>query len=178
MADLLPTLDQRSKESKPKVGIRGIVWGVLSGVVVLALVGVAVTHTLGVFGSTQHSATAAVVATPTGDQTHFVLQVATSFGNDMWHDNGADAYMLLTPQAQAQTTPQKLTASLKPPSNVVVVNWDVDPVRSNIYDFHASVIGDLTVKADNSYSTAITEFDMDQQPDGSWRVATFNFPVP
>jgi hypothetical protein len=171
---MLPSHDQGGKKSKPKVGRWGVVWGVLGGVALLALVAALIFYTLGVFGGR----TPTVAATPTVDQTSAAFAVANRFGLDMWHDNGADAYTLLTPQAQAQTTPQKLTDALTPPPNVVVVSWDLDPAHSYVYPSHGDVIGDLTVKFDNNFTKANTEFQLDQQPDGSWRVDTFNFPVP
>jgi hypothetical protein len=157
-------------------------WGALAGLVLLALVGGAIAHALGMVGGTQHSdaatLTPTVTATPPVSRMYILLDLATHFGRDMVLDDGADAYTLLTPQAQAQTTPQQLTAALRPPPNVIFKTYSVDPTHSTHYGAQATMIGDLTliIMPDPSPQRINVEFYLDQQPDASWRVTSYTSP--
>jgi hypothetical protein len=166
------------KEPTRRVGSRVSRWGVGGAVVAVGLVA-AVAFGQGTFGTAQQHpatpiATAAPTATATPNPTQQVLQLVTRFGNDLVHDNGADAHTLITPQLQAQMTVQQLTAILKAPPGYIFDAFAIDPTSVRITGTSATARGTLTETCppNNTVQRVVYAYQVDQQPDGSWRVAS------
>jgi hypothetical protein len=169
------------------VGRRVPLWWAGGAVLLLALLGVAIVFGRGALGTAQHavtpSATATATATPAPTATatpdavelaQQVVRVVARFETDFLQDDGADAYTLLTPQEQAQITPQQMTDNFKAPPDIVYVSFVVDPASVTVTGTSATVRATLTeidTRANNQ-NHIVYEFHLDQQPDGSWRLAS------
>jgi hypothetical protein len=162
-------------------GYRVPLWGAGGAVLLLALLAVAVVYGRGAVGAAHHPATPRATAAPTATATPDAVELAQQavrvvarFENDFLQDDGADAYTLLTPQEQAQITPQQLTANFKAPDGIVYVSFVVDPASVTVTGASATVRATLTEidTLANNQNHIVYEFQLARQPDGSWRLAS------